>query len=127
MSQLLDVVRRQTAAAILLASLGCHAADQVCTLLPCANGLTFTVADAPAGQVVVHATIPGTAGERVAECSGGSVCSAYFSDFTPASVTLVVAASGATRTLTVTPAYVTSQPNGPNCGTCRSATVAVAW
>ncbi|MHB1265805.1 MAG: hypothetical protein ACYC1S_15540 [Gemmatimonadaceae bacterium] len=118
---------RLAATALLLASLGCHSAEQVCTLLPCPNGLTVTVANTPAGQVVVRATVPGSTNEYVAECSGGSVCSVYFSDFTPPSVTLVVTAGGTTRTQTVAPVYTTRQPNGPNCGTCRNATVAIVW
>ncbi len=117
----------RAAAALLFAALGCHSAEQVCTLLPCPNGLTVTVANAPAGQVVVRATVSGSADARVAECVGGAVCSAYFSEFTPQSVTLEVTAGGTTRTKTVAPGYTASQPNGPNCGTCRSGTVAIAW
>lgn len=114
-------------ALLLLAFAACNSGTRVCTLIGCSNGLTVTVANAPAGPVTVRARVPDSQSAVSAECTGGSLCTVRFEDFTPERVTVEVIAGGATRTVTVTPAYTVSQPNGPNCGTCRFSNIAIGW
>ena len=100
--------------------------SQVCTLIGCESGLTVAAAPAPAGAWTVIVEAGDTT--RTVECLTQRDCAegAFFRDFTPTAATVRVIAAGDTTEQTVTPAYGTLQPNGPECPpTCRRATVTI--
>ena len=125
--------RLDTSALALIVALtvaGCEYST-LCTLIGCASGLTVEVQNAPAGPITVQASIEGASGSvYTATCPGTSGCtnSLFFPEFTPSQAHLTITTTAGTRQQVVTPAYTTSQPNGPKCGpTCRGATVRVVW
>lgn len=112
---------------LLLTFAACNFVTKVCTLVGCDSGLTVTVANAPPGPVTVRARDAAATTPVSAECTGGSLCTVRFEDFTPKRVTVEVTAGATTRSFTVTPAYTVAQPNGPTCGTCRNSAIAIGW
>ena len=119
--------------AALVALAACGGGDEEekngpCTLIACFHGLLVTVANPPMEPYRVEALAAGQTTPQVRDCSSGGSCFILFSDFFPDSVTvqIVLTASGTVvRNTGASPNYVTRQPNGPRCGTCRNATVAL--
>ena len=115
--------------AAVLTLVGCEFST-VCTLIGCDSGLTVQVQNAHAGPITIQARVSGDSTQAHTMSCTPSTCgnSAFFRDFTPTAVQLVISTSAGTRTQDVTPTYVTSQPNGKGCSpTCRNARVTVAW
>jgi hypothetical protein len=102
-------------------------APTACTLIACAGTFIVEVTGAPAGTpVTVVATAPdGTS--KTAQClSSATACTAFIDAFMPATATVRVLWNSRTAEFAVTPTYVTSYPNGPNCPpACVQARIAI--
>jgi hypothetical protein len=102
---------------------------QACTLIGCESGLEVELHATPGGGFEVEALAPGDTAPRRFECDPAVQCGgrAFFSGFTPESVTIRVLTETDTLVRSLAPVYDTLQPNGPGCPpTCRRATVRIA-
>ena len=115
----------------LVATLGLSGCDvgllsTACTLIGCLNGLSVTLANAPAGPFAVEVRRPGASTLRH-ECESAARCGVLqFPDVVDAAVTIAIITSDGEVTRSVRPAYVRSRPNGPRCEpTCWRAEVTV--
>lgn len=102
--------------------------SHACTTKACFQGLLVTVANPPAEPYRVEATAAGQTTPQVKDCDRGGSCFVLFNNFFPDQVTIqiVLTASGTVaRSANASPNYAIQQPNGPGCGTCRNATVAL--
>jgi len=98
--------------------------SRTCTLKACGSTLTVELAAAPAGSLRVEATDVATNARRVFECSTSCGETVWFTDFTPAEVTVRVTTSAGSAERTFRPSYETVRPNGPGCEpVCRQARV----
>lgn len=111
-------------------------AATVCTLIGCVDQLVVTVVPRPAESFVVRvADQGGTSKEQrcdqATQCTaaGDTSAVANFREYTPAHVTVTVAAAdGRTARLDAAPVYAPVHPNGPQCAAgCRAGRVVVAW
>lgn len=102
-------------------------APKACTLIACAGTFIVEVSGASAGTpVTVVATAPdGTS--KTAACRGaGTACTAFIDGFMPQTATVRVSWNSGTAEFAVTPTYVTTYPNGPDCPpACVQARVAL--
>jgi hypothetical protein len=123
--------RSATAAAVALLA-GCTGGiNGACTLIGCQSGLTVNLAQAPAGSYSIEVFTPSSqnGAHYVFQCASAASCgtTAFFAEFTPASVVVRITTETGGREEYVTPSYQKSRPNGPNCGPeCIQATVTVA-
>ena len=95
----------------------------VCTESGCENGLSVTVPSAVATPFRVEAFVS-RGGAVYAQTCSAAPCVVFFTEFTPAQVSVDVIAGGDTVTRAFTPAYARFRPNGTGCDPeCRIATV----
>lgn len=96
-----------------------------CTLIGCVNGIMLQLGGSlPASTLTVDAT--GNDSSHVhTECTGA--CSVIpLENFRPSEATIVVSWTGGSKTVTVSPTYEVTYPNGKACGPeCHSAQVIV--
>ena len=121
--------RLQVAGLVLLAfSAGCNFARS-CTLIGCVNGLFVEFSQPTPGPFRVEVRGTSSMTVHVYECTSATGCGqglAMFEDYFPQSVTIKLTTAAGTTTMSATPVYTESQPNGKGCGpTCRSARVTV--
>ena len=116
------------ALACVAAGAACNVAGpSVCTVIGC-TGLVVEVSGAPVqAPVTVVVTAP-DGSTRSATCTSATgMCLVSFPDFTPATVTIRVAAGARSTEETRQPAYEMTRPNGPSCPPeCRNARVSIA-
>src|SRR5207237_4896293 len=108
---------------------GCGA--RTCTDIGCAyNGLSVDVVATtftPADTFRVEVTDLSRGTHLVKDCTRWADCqSIEFASFWPSHVRVQISSSVGTVTQDATPNYSESYPNGPDCGACRRATVAIA-
>ena len=125
-------------AALLLCACGAGSSDeprqsQACTLIACQQGLIVTLTTVPtfntrfSVEAVADAkTVTGTPLCIVPAINPPPptvTCIVSFGGFSPTRAVVNVTIDAATIRYDVSPNYVVTQPNGPNCGDCRSANV----
>ena len=109
---------------------------QACTLIACLQGLNVTLTSVPTSTPPssVEAVADGKTVTGTMLCTIPAIfpppatqtCNTYFAGFSPTRVVVNVAVGAATIHYDVMPNYVVTQPNGPNCGDCRNATVTLS-
>ena len=105
--------------------------DKVCTLIGCDSGLTVHLNTKPAGtyRVEVFARGPDQQPAYVYDCSTAGICQQdiFFSGLIVDHPFIRVTTTVGTKLVEITTVtYVSSYPNGPDCGPpCRNATVNV--
>jgi hypothetical protein len=111
-------------ALILIAIAACNSStDLVCTEATCSNGLWLTVENAVVPWTM-QVTDLDAGTTRSKECS--TQCGAFFRDFMPARIRIVMQSNGFLYEQEVTPAYRQVAPNGLRCGpVCSIAYVTV--
>ncbi|MGE5360074.1 MAG: hypothetical protein ACM3NQ_13735 [Bacteroidales bacterium] len=89
---------------------------RACTAIGCTDGLIVEVTGAPTGASVTVTAIAPDGSSKSGPClSTGTACTAYLDGFMPATATLRVSWNSNTVEFEITPAYVTTYPNGRDC------------
>ena len=124
----------------------CSSGPEVCSTIGCSDGLDVTIEgnlqasmnyeidvstdpSTPDGASIMHCTLTFNGGVEV-KCdsalrhweSGGSI---HFADRLPNVHVRVSTAMTTIAEKSFTPTYVTTEPNGPGCGTCSHAAVSL--
>lgn len=115
---------------VLAAALGaCDLVDgsRACTEIGCASGLAVQITGASThDSVIVQVTDAASSANVQQTCADAMQCRLVFSDFTPADVVIQVTYHQQITTSRLTPNYLVSQPNGPDCPpVCRNFTAAI--
>jgi hypothetical protein len=125
-------VRQSLLAGALLIA-GCQVFDQACTLIGCLSGLSIQFAQAQTAAYRIDVRVPGQPIHATSECPNPSQSpcgTAFFPNFTPTTVEIIITTGtgtqAVTRTITAQPQYFATQPNGPDCGpACTQGTVMI--
>ena len=98
----------------------------VCTPIACANSLTITLTNPPAGAYRVEAIGPGETTPHAFDCSGTGPCAIIFVNYQPVTVTISVITATGTTTYNKTPMYLVLTPPPGGCiAGCRDGEVTV--
>jgi hypothetical protein len=105
--------------------LGITACTQDCSLLPCFEGLLISLDDKPAVGTSVEVRPEGGA-PIVVDCDE-TACwpTLHLSEVTADQVTIVVTSPAGEVTADFDPEYRRREPNGPGCGSCVNAEIAM--
>ena len=109
-----------------LASCDLPFGSEKCTLIGCSSGLEIVLDAPPSIPYRVEVYVDGQA-RYVYRCDTPTSCrSAFFSEFTPASVHVEVITADGIQRVHASPQYTVSRPNGEDCEPlCRTAVVRI--